>query len=207
MIYERLVRKLYALEDLFFEKSHKFNLSGNINSEDLISSHITKVNAYAYQPVFIATLRKVFREANKLGCNFENFIDIGSGKGKACLYASEKGLFKHVIGVEFSMELVDIANQNKENIKVGNIEFLHSDASNYILPDTSNLIFLFNPFDETILEKFIVNNTSHFQRHHSVIAYANDVHHGTLIKLGFMPVYRNQSRKISLYKTAPVIIP
>jgi SAM-dependent methyltransferase len=162
MLYEKLLRKIYALEDFIFEKYYGFNFSGNINADDLVTSYATKKNAFEYRPVFIGTLRKLFSEASKLGCEHQNFIDIGSGKGKACFYALKKQPFKHVVGVEFSKELVDIANENQKIIGVSNVNFLNLDASTYILPDESNLIFLFNPFDQIVLEKFIKNNINHF---------------------------------------------
>ena len=81
-----------------------------------------------------------------------------------------------MIGVEFSAPLVQIANGNKERFGQDNITFLNADATQYVLPDGSSLVFLFNPFDEVILEKFISNNLEHYRRHRSLIAYSNDVH-------------------------------
>ncbi len=200
MFYEKLVRKLYELEDFIFEKKFGFDFSGNISSDDLVTSFATKRNAFEYRPVFIGTLRELFFEISKLNCRYCNFIDIGSGKGKACFYALKRQAFKHVVGVEFSKELVDIANKNKNKIEASNVEFLNLDASTYILPDEPSLIFLFNPFDQVVLEMFLKNNMNHFNVHNSVIAYANDIHRSVLFQMGFETVFRNQTRKISFYK-------
>ena len=68
------------------------------------------------------------------------------------------------------------------------------------MPDSKCLIFLYNPFDDIILEKFVANNYSHFKRHESVIAYAFDVHRETLLLNGFRTVFRAPEKKLSLYK-------
>ena len=59
---------------------------------------------------------------------------------------------------------------------------------------------MFNPFDDVILERFVRHNLDHFRQHRSVIAYANDVQRMTLVRFGFETIYRNQERKISLYR-------
>ncbi len=200
MLYEKLLRKIYALEDFVFEKYYGFNFSGNISADDLVTSYATKKNAFEYRPVFIGTLRKLFSEVGKLEFKYQNFIDVGSGKGKACFYALKKQSFKQVTGVEFSKELVDIAIKNQNIIGASNVNFLNIDASTYLLPDESSLIFLFNPFDQIVLEKFLKNNMDHFAVQNSVVAYANDVHRNVLAKMGFETIFRNQTRKISIYR-------
>jgi hypothetical protein len=45
-----------------------------------------------------------------LNIEFENFIDIGSSKGKPCIYVGSKNIFIKIVGVEFSKELVVIAD-------------------------------------------------------------------------------------------------
>lgn len=77
---------------------------------------------------------------------------------------------------------------------------MEGDAATFVLPQATNLVFMFNPFDHVILEKFISVNLEHFKKHHSVIAYANDVHKATLGAFGFQTIFRNQTRKISLHQ-------
>jgi SAM-dependent methyltransferase len=206
MCYEKLVRWLYEIEDLIFEKYYGFDLSGNISAANLVTSFATKENSNEYRPAFIGTLRTIFTEANKFKFKFKNFVDIGSGKGKACFYASRTQLFTQVLGIEFSKDLVDISIKNKSKSKFGvnNVELINADASNYILPNGASLIFLFNPFDQVVLEKFIQNNMNHFESQGSVIAYANDIHRDVLEKMGFEEIFRNPTRKISIHKAIPI---
>jgi len=89
------------------------------------------------------------------------FIDIGAGKGRAMLIAS-KFPFKKIIGVEFCKELVEIAESNikifpKEEIKCVNISIHCLDAVEFEFPNTPLFLFLFNPFEIKVMEKFIHN--------------------------------------------------
>ena len=102
--------------------------------------------------------------------------------------------------MDFSLGLTKIANRNKTIFGQRNISFLNDDAAHFILPSGRNLVFLFNPFDDVILERFIANNYSHFQQAESVIAYAYDVHRETLLVNGFRTIFRSAERKLSLYK-------
>ena len=195
-----------GLEDYLFEKLNRLSLETIVNKEILKSS--VKANlkhATYYQPITCRHLKIIFKEAKKTQIPFEHFIDIGSGKGKACFYAAQTRTFKKITGIEFSLSLVKVANRNKTIAGHRNITFLNEDAATYSLPDANCLIFLFNPFDDIILEKFVANNYGHFKRHDSIIAYAYDVHRETLLLNGFRTIFRAADKKLSLYrfKTAP----
>lgn len=78
------------------------------------------------------------------------FVDLGSGKGKALLLASDYP-FKRIIGVEFSPQLHEVAVQNiaryrKDTQLCHDIHSVCADAMTYDLPDGSMVIFLANPF-------------------------------------------------------------
>ncbi len=198
---DSIKRSIYNLEDLLFEKSRGLDLGGVIHGRDLIAEGSdSQSDATAYQAVWCRNIRELLAEAKKTGHSFENFIDIGSGKGKACFFAQSRSSFRNVIGVEFSEKLVDVANNNKNKIRASNIYFFKADASEFILPDSKNLIFMFNPFSGVILERFISNNIDNFKNSNSIIAYANDIHRMSLSKFGFETIFRNQTRKISLYE-------
>lgn len=198
---ESFKRKIFDFEDYLFEKWHGIELSTKVSNKDLVADNKDSLShATAYNAVWCRNLRELFHEVQKTGYDFENFIDIGSGKGKACFYAGTKRAFKKIIGVEFSKPLVAIAERNKYKAGKDDIFFINADATEFELPNQTNLIFMFNPFDNVVLEKFISNNISHFKNHNSVIAYANDIQRLSLTKFGFETIFRNQTRKISLYQ-------
>lgn len=198
--YIKLQRLIYSIQDYLFEKLNGFDLGGVISKEKLNLDGESQKHATAYQAVWNRNLREVFDEVEKTGISFDNFIDIGSGKGKACLYAFKRKFTPKITGLELSESLNLIAKKNSRNIKNSNIEFICGDALKFTLPNENCLIFLFNPFDAIVLKYFICNNIEHFMKYKSIIAYANDIHRFELSKLGFSTLHRNQDRKISLHE-------
>jgi SAM-dependent methyltransferase len=98
------------------------------------------------------------------------FIDLGSGKGRALLLASRLP-FKEIIGVELSSRLDAIAAQNirlfkDDTQKCRNIKTICKDAMDYHFPDENVVLYLYNPFDEQVMqsvlakvEEFILRNS------------------------------------------------
>jgi SAM-dependent methyltransferase len=89
------------------------------------------------------------------------FVDIGSGKGRVLLIASQYG-FRKVVGIEFSGELCAIARQNVEAFSRkakshSSIEVIEADATTYQFHAGERVLFMYNPFDAFILAKVIEN--------------------------------------------------
>ncbi len=194
-------RALRGVEDLAFEKWHRLNLGGFIRNKDIDTVFAASLpHARAYEAVTCAVIAELLREARKTGIAFERFVDIGSGKGKACFYAAAKGGFSRIVGVEFSAPLVAVADANSKIFGAQDIRFVNMDATAFSLPAGDNLVFLFNPFGECILKQFLENNIERFRQSRTVIAYANDQHRLCLAKLGFSTLFRNQDSQSSLYQ-------
>ncbi len=84
------------------------------------------------------------------------FIDLGCGKGRTLLVASNLG-FKQVIGVEFVPDLVEIARTNLTKMRIANAVVLHADAAEFQFPDNDTVVYLYNPFSQEVLSKVIAN--------------------------------------------------
>jgi len=97
------------------------------------------------------------------------FIDYGSGKGAAIIHAKKIG-FKETLGVEFAKELHETAVKNIEKLNLKKVESLYADATTHIAPLHVSVIYLFNPFDELVMEKVIQNLVK--QKEH----FTNDVY-------------------------------
>lgn len=206
--------KLYNIEfhisrisDFIFEKTYRLDFrrsvfGSELFTDNLISEHDTSApHATFYLASLPFILRRIIEEAHHTGIKFDHFIDIGSGKGRPCLYAARTGRFDKIIGVEFSDNLVEIARANAEKCGLNEtITFLNVDAVKYVFPNGKNLIYIFNPFNEQILETLIKNNIAYFEREDAIIAYQYDEHRRILTDFGFETVYRNQRLALSLYR-------
>lgn len=89
------------------------------------------------------------------------FVDMGSGKGRALLVASEFP-FKKIVGIELSEHLHSVAEKNVQRYKPSTQQCaafdLHCmDALDYEHRDEPFVLYLFDPFDREILGKVIAN--------------------------------------------------
>lgn len=84
------------------------------------------------------------------------FIDLGCGKGRALLVASEIG-FGEVVGVEFASELVDIATANLAKMRITEARVVHADAGDFEFPTTDMVVYLYNPFSKEVLQRVLAN--------------------------------------------------
>jgi len=83
------------------------------------------------------------------------FVDVGAGMGRALLLASEMP-FKHIVGIEVSGGLYEVARENLERARGGkrrcnDISIIRADARIWNYPPGNLVVFLFNPFDATAL--------------------------------------------------------
>lgn len=150
----------YIVSDLLFDMKYKID---TINTEQLDNLSIdspNKKDGIYYEGTNAYIFQKMISLV-KLEPSQSVFVDFGSGKGKAMFMAAERG-FRKVIGVEFSIELVEICRKNLEVFKAKSkskteFEILHMDASEYEIPADANLMFFSNPFNEAVTEKVIGN--------------------------------------------------
>lgn len=113
-----------------------------------------------YQP----TEPELFREMiEALGIEYSGytFLDLGSGKGRTLLMASEYP-FRRVLGVELLPELNRIAQENirlfeGEQRKCDTVESRCLDARVFEFPEEALVIYLFDPFPESGMVRVILN--------------------------------------------------
>lgn len=99
------------------------------------------------------------------------FLDVGAGKGRAMLLASQYP-FLRVEGVELNPELAAIAAQNislwqtSENTEsLAPIILHHGDATRHPLPEEPVFAYLFHPFEEKLLRRFVRHVHASVRRH------------------------------------------
>jgi hypothetical protein len=112
----------------------------------------------AYQPSDPLTFHEMMAQ---LPIDFRNFtfIDLGSGKGRALLMASDYPL-RRILGVELLPELHAIAEENVRKYssprqQCRNFELHCGDARRFQLPPEPLVVFIFDSFPEDILREVI----------------------------------------------------
>ena len=98
------------------------------------------------------------------------FIDLGCGKGRTLLVASNLG-FRQVIGVEFVSQFVEIARTNLAKRRIANAVVLCADAAEFRFPNSDTVVYLYNPFSQDVLSKVIVNLHESFSKQRIYVIY------------------------------------
>jgi SAM-dependent methyltransferase len=192
----------YHRAELFaFTRRHSLDFDGFIPRDQLVAESAESLaNSNNYRAYSNFHLKLLLRQALSTGIRFENFVDVGCGKGQPCIFARKYFEFPHVYGVDFSAPLIDVAKRNAVNSPYENVHFLVADATSWKLPNGNSLVFLFNPFNEIILEKFLTLNLDHFARYRSLIAYGVDAHVSTMHQLGFETIFHSPRHQQSLLR-------
>ena len=111
-----------------------------------------------YQPTDPALFREMM---TSLPVDFDQFtfVDLGSGKGRTLLMASEYP-FRRIVGVELIEELHRSAQQNIRDYRspaqrCTRIEAVLADARQFELPQEPLLLYLFNPLPQRALSEVL----------------------------------------------------
>jgi SAM-dependent methyltransferase len=96
------------------------------------------------------------------------FVDLGCGKGKVLLLASNYP-FRKIIGVEFSVELASVASRNCRAYrsikqKCRDLSALCQDAAAYQLPPGPVVVYMFNPFKEPVMKSVLAEMRNCLER-------------------------------------------
>jgi len=196
----------HQAEYLAFTRRHSMDFDGFIPREQLVTeSKDSLAHSNNYRAYSNFQLKLLLREALSTGIRFENFIDVGCGKGQPCIFAKKYFGFPNVYGIDFSKPLIDVARRNLAKTSYQSIFFLLADATSWKIPDGDSLVFLFNPFNAFILEQFLQSNQEHFARYRSLIAYGFDEHRSTMCSRGLEVIFRSYRHQHSIlqYRGSP----
>ena len=203
-----LKRSVMEVEEIRFDRKFGIDTRGTF-TECAIPAGYDRNLYVGYGPTKIRTLREIFRE---LPVSFENFIflDLGSGKGRTLLVASEFP-FRRIIGVEFSPELHSIAKKNirayrSTTQKCSVIESYCCDATLYRMPSENTVLFLYNPFKSPIVSQVLTNLRESLRSHprQVYLVYHNPVCHELIVRSGLLEVVR-VTKSCSIYKNRTLV--
>ena len=180
-----------ARDDAAFDRKYGVDTGGTLRPErnEVVGENWDLGTHYA------AVSPKSFTEAlEKIPLDYRDytFIDMGSGKGRTLLMASELP-FRKIIGVEFCPELNMAARENVKRhpaaaARHADIEVIDGDATTYPIPDTPLLLFLNNPFAASLMEKVVDNLRESVKRNprRVVVIYFWPFHAHVWEKSGFL---------------------
>lgn len=165
----------------------------------------------AYQPTDPAFFSEMTDELQRqTNCDLQEFtfIDLGSGKGRVLLMASEYP-FRRIIGVELLPSLNRIARENialykSETQKCFVLDSVCGNATSFPLPEGPIVLYLFNPFQEPALKRTLANLKTHLDSNPSAVylLYHNPVLEHILARQPFLKKVTG-SHQYSIYAASP----
>ena len=168
--FDRLRRKRHRTDPVHvppvvhpFDRTHGTDTGGLIPPDQLQTPHPSSQHTTAYYAMspsrFSAAIDLWRRSEPAYPIEQTTFLDLGCGKGRAVLLASELP-FAQVVGVELHPRLARIAQANamlwlRSRPKACPIHILHADAIDVGLPPGPTLLYLFHPFAEPVTLRLI----------------------------------------------------
>lgn len=142
-----------------FDQQFGVETSGLLFAEDLVSGSRRDLYNAGYFGVAPTAFRRILE---RLQLDFERytFIDLGSGKGRALLLASEYP-FHAIAGVELSPMLHSIAVANLASYRGAqrcrDVRAIQADATDFPFPAGPLVIYLWNPFEAPVFTRVLEN--------------------------------------------------
>jgi hypothetical protein len=151
-------RKKTRYGDLDYDLEYSVNTTrANINLRTQLMATLAGHPYFATEPwLFEQIMRALPEDLHEF-----TFVDLGSGKGRALLMASDYP-FRHILGAEFLPVLHDAAKKNiekysSEQQQCKRIESLCTDARDLALPTGPLVVYMFNSFPEPVFVKVLEN--------------------------------------------------
>lgn len=181
----------------YFIDCHYFDLKHGTDTHLMVSKQQMKVESQHFKnslmymvswtSVIVKALDFVKEDLMTSESNYR-FIDIGCGKGKVVLVARLHDFIgrnrSSYIGIDFDGKLIDTARDNSLHLFADEGEFLHADIVDFDFAqlNSSLVLFLYNPFDQDVLSKFLLK----LKDLRVIIIYVNPVHRHLLIGHGYI---------------------
>ncbi len=167
---QRIVRVVAEFfEDQWFDRSRNVRTSGDVS---LLAAGIAAEqfqDSEYYMPARPAHIRKALREMPVQEVSGFSYVDLGCGKGRSLFVAAELP-FKQIIGVELSPVLHKQSCLNVRRFRprtrgCTHIKSVHQNAKDFTFPPGNIVLYLFNPFGSTTMQRVLNNLDTSRKRH------------------------------------------
>jgi SAM-dependent methyltransferase len=140
-----------------FDRYHGTDTSGIVMAKDIPAKEAARAYAIDYAGSQPNVLRLALAKLPPL--DTYTFVDLGCGKGRPLLVASEFS-FRDILGVELSALLARVTQRNAEIVANRfplrtKVRVAVGDASTYPLPAGNLVIFLYNPFKAELIANVV----------------------------------------------------
>lgn len=138
-----------------FDRAYGTDTSGFLGGDQLLTGHPAEAHGSPYAGVQPSVVRRILKTLPALErCTF---VDLGCGKGRPMLIASEFP-FRDIVGVELSPLLVEAARTNAQIMSRNHpdrtpVRVELGDATTYPIPPGDVVLFIYNSFDKELMQQ------------------------------------------------------
>lgn len=149
--------KVYLFELWYEYIVFRSNTAPIIELNDLSINSQNLNEGVHYRPSHYYIIFKAFNNLSKIvNLKESGIVDYGSGMGRVIRCAIRKG-FKIAVGIEFSDYLCNQSKNYLQNCDSKKYKIINVDAVDYKLEENINIVFLFQPFSESLFRKVLIN--------------------------------------------------
>jgi predicted RNA methylase len=152
----RRLRKM----DLEFDRRHHVDTAGCIPLSELNVASGNWVYGNRYETTPFAEFEALMKS---LPVNYQEFVflDIGCGKGRAMLLASDYP-FQKILGIDLADELIEVCKRNmasyrSDSQKCRALEAHACDAVTFPLPTSPLVLYMYNPFGAEVMTPMLAS--------------------------------------------------
>ena len=143
-----------------FDRKAGVETEGHAALSDLTIGDASRTEGFLYVPT-PPQLARAWLDALEGPLHPFTLVDMGSGRGRVLLIASEKP-FRRVIGVEFAVELHEAALENirrfpNARMRCKDVTSVLKDAAAFSFPTDPLVVYFNNPFSEVVMTKVVRN--------------------------------------------------
>ena len=157
--FQAIVTILDRLRAIIYDWSHHVETRKHVRLRELTVVGNNALVGNNYQATPPKTTRTLLRDLPIRYSDF-TFVDFGSGKGAVILVAAEFP-FRRVIGIEFALELHEIAQRNIVQYtgrrRSPEVVSIHCDAIQFKFPLDPLVLYFFNPFRRAVMAQVVGN--------------------------------------------------
>jgi len=186
--------------EIFYAMKFKVNTLFSVNHQELDVPEALKRNSTEYFPTPYYVANKVFKLV-KQQLKDSEFIDFGCGAGRILMFVTNFKP-KKIIGIEFSKQLCEQAENNLKNYLLTqqelscDWEIIHSDALEYSINPSANIFFFYDPFNEKIMKTMVkkINLSVEQNPRPILIVYISPIHRNIFIQSGYNILHSNVNK-------------
>lgn len=167
--------------DRFYDWSLDIETTQRRELDELDVNEDTAGRGQMYQPTGVLAFRRVMRRVQLPPSPV--FVDYGCGKGRLLILAATEFSTARAVGIEFSRELCDVAEENVERVAARRslqcaVDIVCTDAAEYRYQDDENVFYFFYPFDSELMRRVVEGIEESLRRspRPAVLVYYYPVH-------------------------------